>query len=188
MEFTQHMSDAQYDLRNLCLYIWLPALWAKPTVKKPSTTLAVIDIALDYQLSVLYGTFLHQGNIGKVLVAFLWLIYKPCWFATMYCMWNKSAQKQFSFESYYQSAHHNMAKPKLWMHCLWQLPRGFKDSAISQGNNSQKFLIKAIFTCFFFFVQVAEASERKCPQSSEAPPEAQLYALQHHHHHHNHHH
>ena len=29
----------------------------------------------------------------------------------------------------------------------------------------------------FFFVEVAEASERKCPQSSEAPPEPQLYAL-----------
>ena len=143
------MSAAQYDLRNLCLYIWLPALWAKPTVKKPSTTLAVIDIALDYQLSVLYGTFLHQGNIGKVLVAFLWLIYKPRWFATMYCMWNKSAQKQFSYESYYQSAHHIMAKPKLWMHRLWQLPKGFKDYAISQGNRSQKFLIEAIITCFF---------------------------------------
>ena len=28
-----------------------------------------------------------------------------------------------------------------------------------------------------FFVEVAEASERKCPQSSEAPPEPQLYAL-----------
>ena len=134
------MSDAQYDLRNLCLYIWLPALWAKPTVKKPSTTLAVIDIALDYQLSVLYGTFLHQGNIGKVLVAFLWLIYKPRWFATMYCMWNKSAQKQFSYESYYQSAHHIMAKPKLWMHRLLQLPKGIKDSAISQGNRSHLYM------------------------------------------------
>ena len=43
MEFTQHMSDAQYELQNLCLYILLPALWAKPTVKKPSTTLAVIS-------------------------------------------------------------------------------------------------------------------------------------------------
>ena len=181
------MSAAQYDHWNLCLYIQLPALWAKLTVKKPSTTLAVIDIALDYQLSVLYGTFLHQGNIGKVLVAFLWLIYKPRWFATMYCMWNKSAQKQFSYESYYQSAHHIMAKPKLWMHCLWQLPKGFKDYAISQGNQSQKFQIEAIFP-FFSLVKVAEASERKCPQSSEAPPEAQLYALQHHHHHHNHHH
>ena len=83
VEFTQHISDAQYDLRNLCLYIWLPAPLAKPTVKKPSTTLAVIDIALDYQLSVLYGTFLHQGNIEKVLVAFLLLIYEPCWVATM---------------------------------------------------------------------------------------------------------
>ena len=71
MELTQHMSDAQYDLKNLCLYILSPAHWAKPTVKKPSTTLAVIDIALDYQLSVLCGTFLHQGNIGKVLVSFL---------------------------------------------------------------------------------------------------------------------
>ena len=29
----------------------------------------------------------------------------------------------------------------------------------------------------FFSVEVAEASERKCPQSSEAPPEPQLYAL-----------
>ena len=146
MEFTQHMSNAQYDLRNLCLYIWLHALWAKQTVKKPSTTLAVIDIALDYQLSVLYGTFLLTG---KVLVAFLWLTYKPRWFTTMYCMWNKLAQKQFSYESYYQSAHHIMAKPKLWMHCMGQLPKGFKDSAISQRNQSQKFLIKAIFTCFF---------------------------------------
>ena len=99
---------AQYDLRNLCLYIWLPALWAKPTVKKPSTTLAVIDIALDYQLSVLYGTFLHQGNIGKVLVAFLWLICKLGWFATMYCMWNETAQHFFSYKSYYQGVHQNL--------------------------------------------------------------------------------
>ena len=42
-----------------------------------------------------------------------------------------------------------MAKPKLWMHRLWQLPKGFKDYAISQGNRSQKFLIEAIFTYFF---------------------------------------
>ena len=28
-----------------------------------------------------------------------------------------------------------------------------------------------------FFVEVSEASDRKCPQSSEAPPEPQLYAL-----------
>ena len=27
-----------------------------------------------------------------------------------------------------------------------------------------------------FFFEVAEASERKCPQSSEAPPELQFYA------------
>ena len=47
------------------------------------------------------------------------------------------------------SAHHIMAKPKLWMHRLWQLPKGFKDSAISQGNRSQKLLIEAIFTCYF---------------------------------------
>ena len=118
-------------------------------VKKQSTTLAVIDIALDYQLSGLYGTFLHQGNIEKVLVAVSWLIYKPCWFATMYCMWKKSAQKQFSYESYYQSAHHSMAKPMLCMHLLWQLTKGFKDYAISEGNRSQKFLIKAIFTFIF---------------------------------------
>ena len=64
-------------------------------------------------------------------------------------MWNKLTQKQFSYESYYQSAHHIMAKPKLWMHCLWQLPKGFKDSAISQGNQSPKLLIEDIFTCFF---------------------------------------
>ena len=38
-----------------------------------------------------------------------------------------------------------MGKPKLWMHRLWQLPKGH---AISQGNWSQKFLIKAIFTYF----------------------------------------
>ena len=35
------------------------------------------------------------------------------------------------------------------MHYLWQLPKGFKDSVISQGNRSQKFLIEAIFTYFF---------------------------------------
>ena len=29
----------------------------------------------------------------------------------------------------------------------------------------------------FFFVKLAKASERKCPQSSEAPPEPQFYAL-----------
>ena len=29
----------------------------------------------------------------------------------------------------------------------------------------------------FFFVKVAKVSERKCPQSSETPPEPQLYAL-----------
>ena len=29
----------------------------------------------------------------------------------------------------------------------------------------------------FFLVEVDEASERKCPQSSEAPPQPQLYAL-----------
>ena len=113
-----------------------------------------LSLILLLTISVLYGTFLHQGNIGKVLVAFLWLIYEPHLFKTIYCMWNKSTQKQFSYESYYNSSHHIMAKPKLWMHCLWQLPKGFKDSAISQGNRSQKFLIEAIFTCFFF-VEVA---------------------------------
>ena len=88
--------------------IWFPALWAKPTVKKPSTTLAVIDIAYDYQLSVLYRMLLHQGNIREVLVAFLWLICKLGWFATMYCMWNETAQKKFSYKSYYQGAHQNL--------------------------------------------------------------------------------
>ena len=30
---------------------------------------------------------------------------------------------------------------------------------------------------FFFFIKVAKASERKCPQCSKAPTEPQLYAL-----------
>ena len=169
------MSDAQYDHQNLCLYIWLPALWDKPTVKKPSTTLAVIDIALDYRLSVPYETFLHQGNIEKFLVTFFWLIFEPHWFATMYCMWNKLTKKQFSYEKYDQRALHIMAKPNLWMHRLWQLPKGFKDSAISQGNQSQKFLIEAISTCFVCqssrsFWEKMSSKLRSTSRTSTLPP------------------
>ena len=47
----------------------------------------------------------HCIFIGEVLVAFLCLVCKPGLFATMYCMWNKTAQKNFYYESYYLGAH-----------------------------------------------------------------------------------
>ena len=113
---------------------------------------------------------LHQGNIGKVRVAFLWIIWKPGWFATMYYRWNKTAHKKCSYELFYQGVCH----PMLWMHRMWQLPKVSNDNEISQGNQSQEFLTKAIFT---YFVEVSDYSDRNCLQLFEAPPEPQLYGL-----------
>ena len=61
------------------------------------------------------------------------------------------------------------------MHRLWKLPKGFNNSAISQGNSSQEFIIKAIFT--YFFIKVYNYSERKCFQIFESLPQPQLYSL-----------
>ena len=94
----------------------------------------------------------------------------------MYCMWNKLTQKQFSYKSYYQSAHHIMARPKLWMHRLWQLKKGFKDSAIWQGNRSQKILTEAIFTCYFR--QSSQSFwEKMSSELRSTSSEPQLYGL-----------